>query len=126
MGAERECISDQGVVHQRILEWEPGRKLTFRMERTDLPSAKGIRQIEDSFDIQSTSGGVSVRRTTRVQVPADYSLLKTLELRIGLKQVHRYVFRNWQRLARESSRDSGGKAPAGRTAVDLRNPPELR
>lgn len=100
VGAERECVSDQGTVHQRILEWVPERALAFRMETNDLPSAKGIEAIEDRFEIEPIRRGVAVYRQTRVQVAADYPLLKRLELRLGLKQVHRYVFRNWQRLAR--------------------------
>ncbi len=118
VGAERECVSDQGTVHQRILEWEPGRRLSFRMETNDLPSAKGIQLIEDSFDLEPTSSGVAVYRKTRVQVTADYSLLRRLELRLGLKQVHRYVFRNWQRLARESERGHG------QGAIESPGPPE--
>ncbi len=100
VGAERECVSDQGTVHQRILEWVPERALAFRMETNDLPSAKGIEAIEDRFEIEPIRSGVAVYRQTRVQVAADYPWLKRLELRLGLKQVHRYVFRNWQRLAR--------------------------
>ncbi len=76
------------------------------METNDLPSTKGIEAIEDRFEIEPIREGVAVRRQTRVQVAAGYPWLKRLELRLGLKQVHRYVFRNWQRLARE--------APSGR------------
>ena len=103
VGAERECISDQGTIHQRILVWSPPAKMVFRMERLDVPSARGIDDIEESFDLEPSSRGVAVTRTTRVRVGRGFSLWKRFELRLGLKQVHRYVFRNWQRLARPGS-----------------------
>ncbi len=109
VGAERECISDQGTVHQRILEWIPDHRLSFRMETNDLPSAKGIEAIEDSFDLEPTRDGVVVDRRTQVRVAPDYPLRKRVELRLGLQQVHRYVFRNWQRLARESISTAEGR-----------------
>jgi hypothetical protein len=103
VGNERECISDQGVVHQRILTWIPETRLSFRMESNDLRSARLVDGIEETFDLQPISTGVAVTRTTRVQVGPGVSVFRRLGLRIGLKQVHRYVFRNWQRLARLSN-----------------------
>jgi hypothetical protein len=99
VGHERECVSDQGVVHQRILTWAPETKLSFRMESNDLRLSRLVDGIEDTFDLQTTSTGVRVTRTTRVQVRPTVSVFQRLGLRVGLKQVHRYVFRNWERLA---------------------------
>lgn len=111
VGAERECVSDQGTVHQRILVWAPPTRLSFRMETTDLGSARGIEEIEDTFDLMPAPAGVVVTRTTRAQVARSFSLLQRIELRVGLKQVHRHVFQNWLRIAREGSptppRDAG-------------------
>ncbi|HTS33843.1 MAG TPA: hypothetical protein VMI55_07925 [Thermoplasmata archaeon] len=113
VGHERECVSDQGVVHQRILTWAPETKLSFRMESNDLRWSRLVDGIEDTFDLQTTPTGVRVTRTTRVQVRPTASLFQRLGLRLGLKQVHRYVFRNWARLARLS--DPNGRPTAMRS-----------
>jgi hypothetical protein len=103
VGSERECVSDQGVVHQRILVWEPEKCLSFRMERTDMEFGRYVREILDTFDLVSTGSGVVVTRTTRVWTKGRLQVLRRLPLFLSLKQVHRYVFRNWKRLAREGS-----------------------
>jgi len=99
VGSERECVSDQGVVHQRILEWVPNQRLSFRMERTDMNFQKFVREIGDTFDIVPTGVGVVVTRTTRVSTIGRFQVFRRIGLFLGLKQVHRYVFQNWRRLA---------------------------
>jgi hypothetical protein len=115
VGGTRECVSDRGVVRQRILVWRPERELVFRMETTNLAAARSIREIEDTFVLDPTSTGVRVTRTTRVFVAERVSWFGMLGLRIGLKQVHRYVFRSWQRAARRAKLTAVGPArdPAG-------------
>jgi hypothetical protein len=99
VGSERECISDQGIVHQRILVWEPTQRLSFRMERTDLRFQHYVSEILDTFDLVPTPNGTLVTRTTQVQTKGRYQFLRRIALYLSLKQVHRYVFRNWRRLA---------------------------
>ncbi len=101
VGSERECISDQGVVHQRILVWLPGERLSFRMEQTDMNFQKFVREIVDTFDLVATEAGVMVTRTTEVATKGRFQFLKKLVLYFGLKKVHRYVFRSWLRLAQQ-------------------------
>jgi len=109
VGGERECVSDQGVVHQRITAWTPEKELSFRMERTDVVSARLVREVEETFNLISTRRGLLVTRTTRVVLNGPCPLVTKIQLFVGLKQVHRYVFRNWQRLAKEHdrARDAG-------------------
>jgi hypothetical protein len=105
IGSERECVSDQGIVHQRILEWVPEKRLSFRMEKTDLRFQRYVREIVDTFDLRVQEGGVTVTRSTKVVLQGPLQLLKKVALYISLKQVHRYVFRNWVRLASAQSLD---------------------
>ena len=102
VGRERECVSDQGVVHQRILVWVPEKRLGFRMERSEIGAAKSVTGIEDSFELRPTGSGVVVVRTTNATVIGRFRWLKRLALVLALKQVHRYVFRNWTRIAAAS------------------------
>jgi hypothetical protein len=100
VGSERECVSEQGVVHQRILVWEPERRLSFRMEDTDIYFLRFVKEIEETFDlVPDNDSGVKVTRTTQVTVKGRFQFLKCCLIYVGLKQVHRYVFRNWRRLA---------------------------
>ncbi len=106
VGSERECISDQGVVHQRILEWVPEKRLSFRMERTDMDFQRYVCDIVDTFDLVSTQGTVRVTRTTQLGTRGRFQRWRRIPLFFSMKQVHRYVFRNWQRLARETPASS--------------------
>jgi len=99
VGSNRECTSDQGIVHQRILEWEPEKRLTIRMERTDLRIHEYVREMVETFDLVGIPGGVRVTHITRVWTQGWFRTLKKIVLYLSLKEVHRYVFRNWRRLA---------------------------
>ena len=106
VGSERECVSDQGVVHQRILLWDPEKHLAFRMETSEIAAARSVTAIEDEFELGATGSGVTVTRTTRAGIVGRFRILKKLALLIALKQVHRYVFQNWDRLATETRSQS--------------------
>lgn len=99
VGSERECVSDQGVVHQRILVWAPEKCLSFRMESTDMRFAQRVQELLDTFDLDATQHGVRVTRTTRVRTRGRFQRLARVALYFSLKKVHRYVFLNWERLA---------------------------
>jgi hypothetical protein len=58
-----------------------------------------VRQISDTFDLVSAGAGVTVTRTTVVETKGRFQSLKRIALYFSLKQVHRYVFRNWVRSA---------------------------
>jgi hypothetical protein len=45
------AASYQGVVHQRILVWEPEIKLSFRMEQTHLYFRQFVCEIVETFDL---------------------------------------------------------------------------
>ncbi|HXW67333.1 MAG TPA: hypothetical protein VEL82_05615 [Thermoplasmata archaeon] len=103
VGRERECVSDRGVVRQRILEWVPERRLSFRMVSSDLALITEVSDLRDTFELATENGGAAVTRTTELVPKRELSSLRRAELFLGVKQVHRYVFRNWKRLARASS-----------------------
>jgi hypothetical protein len=100
VGSERECVSDRGVVHQRILVWTPDVCLSFRMESTDMAWGRHVRDLVDTFDLRPTSGGVEATRTTHVRTQGGFPILTRWALRFSLRKVHRYVFQNWERLVR--------------------------
>jgi hypothetical protein len=95
VGARRECISDQGRVGQRIVRWEPPSLLAFEMVETDLFFGRYLDAIEERFDLVARGRETAIVRTTKLTIKPQTGGLRRLLLRIGLKRVHRYVFRNW-------------------------------
>ncbi|MGN9779722.1 SRPBCC family protein [Micromonospora sp. H33] len=98
VGARRQCASEQGVVRQRITRWEPPAQLAFRMESTDLGFHRFVDQLGDEFELSPAGTGTRVTRTTTVTVRGRRYAALYPALWVGLKAVHRFVFRNWQRM----------------------------
>ncbi len=96
VGATRECVSDRGRITQTITEWNPGKRLTFHMIDTDLYFQPCVASIEDDFELQLLdSGQTTVTRTTTFEVRGLFKSLKAHLLAIGLRRIHRFVFKNW-------------------------------
>lgn len=100
VGSTRQCISDRGVVEQTILVWNEPSRLVFSMDRSDLYFRSCVPSIVDDFELIPTAeGGTAVTRTTNIQVIGWFRSVKQLALWVGLKKIHRFVFKNWLRLA---------------------------
>ena len=98
VGSGRECVSDRGVVRQRILIWDPEKRLSFRMEDTDIWFRSFVREIVDTFDLAELNGShVRITRTTEVTMKGRFRPVKACLLFVGLKHVHRFVFESWRR-----------------------------
>ncbi|TFV68139.1 UNVERIFIED_ORG: hypothetical protein E4P37_00160 [Bacillus sp. AZ43] len=95
-GAERECRSTAGTVHQRITVWEPPARLRFHMETTTLGFGRHLDALEDDFVLVPHPRGTRVTRTTTVVARGWLKPVVSAMVLVGLKSVHRFVFRNWQ------------------------------
>lgn len=82
-------------MNQVITVWEPGRRLEFRMVDTDLLQRRFIEDVTELFDLEAVGDGhARATRTTKVV----FKLRRYWScpfLKVGLKTVHRFVFRNW-------------------------------
>lgn len=99
VGSTRQCISDRGVIEQEILDWDEPRQLSFKMQQTDMYFKDYVREIVETFEL--TPGDylqTKLTRTTHVSIRGRLKLLKQVLFFIGLKKVHRFVFRNWRRI----------------------------
>jgi hypothetical protein len=106
VGQPRECVSDKGTIKQRIVEWQEQRRLCFQMTDTDISFLRHIHAIVDSFDLEATpTGRTRVTRTTEVVIAGRFQTAKAIAVCLGLKIVHRYVFRNWTLLAQKALPD---------------------
>ncbi len=107
VGEPRECVSDKGSIKQRILAWEEPRRLRFEMVDTDIPFRRHVRSIVDSFDLEtSPAAGTRVTRTTEIVFVGRFQVVKAVAVYLGLKVVHRYVFKNWDLLVRKAGATS--------------------
>jgi len=96
VGAERRCISDRGVVVQRITRWVPPRHLQFEMVSTDHGWGPYVDSIAEDFLIERNSRGSRIIRTTTLIATQPLQWIKELGFYMGLKRVHLYVFKNWR------------------------------
>ncbi|WP_165823220.1 SRPBCC family protein [Micromonospora globispora] len=111
VGAARQCVSEQGVVRQRITVWEPPTRLAFHMESTVLGFHRFVDYLGDLFELAPAGRGTQVTRTTTVTVRGFGRAALYPALWIGLKSVHRFVFRNWQKMALSPPRQCDAPSP---------------
>lgn len=100
VGATRECVSDKGIITQEILEWQPNKRLRFQLKETNLYFGPCVQSIVEDFEIRATAeGGATITRTTDFTMRPGLTFIAALPMSLGLKAIHRYVFKNWKRLA---------------------------
>jgi hypothetical protein len=80
------------------------------MRKTDLFFRSFVDEIVDTFDLEPRgSGQTLVTRSTSLSLSRRFQLIKKMLLYLGLKKVHRFVFRNWSRLAIQRVRNENSE-----------------
>ena len=103
-GASRECISDRGVIHQRITHWQENQMLRFQMEDTNLYFRPCVTAIIEEFCLEAVSQySTRLTRTTDIRASGGCRILKEWIMCAGMKRVHRFVFSNWSRAGIQKS-----------------------
>jgi hypothetical protein len=104
VGHTRECVSDKGVIKQTILEWEPNKKLSFELRETDIYFGPCVESIVETFEIKAINAQQAyITRHTEFRIKSLMKPFISIPMCIGLKSIHRYVFRNWERLSRKAA-----------------------
>ncbi|HUC81296.1 MAG TPA: hypothetical protein VMR70_10295 [Flavisolibacter sp.] len=99
-GTMRECVSDKGIITQEILEWQPNKRLQFRLKETNLYFGPCVRTIVEDFQIEALNNQQSIiTRTTDFELVPGIKYFASIPMCIGLKAIHHYVFKNWKRLS---------------------------
>ncbi len=101
VGSERQCISDRGVVNQKITNWQPPEELQFSMANTDHSWSRCVESIDERFQLEHTDKGTKIVRTTTLKASGRLRCIKEAAFYIGLKRVHFFVFKNWRVLAEQ-------------------------
>ena len=100
-GKIRECVSDKGIISQEILEWQPNEKLSFELRETDIYFGPCVDSIVESFEIKPLDRQTTaITRTTVFQLRSSVKYFLAVPMYVGLKAIHRYVFKNWRRLSK--------------------------
>ncbi len=95
VGQQRECRAEGGSVLQEITVWEPPVRLEFRMVRTNLVHRWFFDTIVEEFRLAPVDASTTrVTRTTLGRIKPRFYLMCPL-FKLGLRQVHRFVYRNW-------------------------------
>ena len=97
-GARRQCVSNRGVIHQRITHWQENEILRFQMEDTTLYFRPCVTGIVEEFVLEPVgTDSTRLTRSTDLSVSGRVKFAKALVMCAGMKCVHRYVFENWAR-----------------------------
>lgn len=100
VGKTRECVSDKGVMKQTILVWEPDKKLVFELSETDIYFGPCVKSIVESFELKPVGNEqTTITRETNFEVVSVAKYFIAVPMLIGLKSIHRYIFRNWRRIS---------------------------
>ena len=74
------------------------------MKKTDIYFRHFVQEIVETFDLTPVDDAMTkLMRTTNVTLRGRLQFVKHLLLLVGLKKVHRFVFRNWKRLCSDSA-----------------------
>lgn len=107
VGKTRECVSDKGIIKQHILIWEPNVMLKFELRETNIYFGPCVKSIVETFEIKPLSASESaIVRETEFVVISKLKYFISVPMYIGLKSIHRYVFKNWDRILRENKNES--------------------
>ena len=73
----RECVSDKGVITQKITVWEPNKRLVFHMVNTNIYFKSTIPEIEDDFTLKEMDNGQTrICRVTTYKVNGWFKPIK--------------------------------------------------
>lgn len=103
VGNTRQCTTDRGTIDQHILDYQPNRKLRYRMIDSTVWCKDWIGNLEDEFTLIPMGPDVTrVERRSQFTARGVLAPVKQIALWFALKQAHRYASKNWRRLSDET------------------------
>lgn len=97
-GQQRQCVSNPGTINQRIMLREDNKTLMFETIDMDMSFGRYVASIKKRFELAEIAGRkTKITRTTEFKVKGWLGIFNLLLIRVGLKNAHRCVFRNWGR-----------------------------
>jgi hypothetical protein len=96
VGASRRCVSDRGVINQRITEWMPGARLAFELESDGANLNRHVVSMRDVFELGAAQCGTRLVRHTTFHPAGPCPRLRGLALRVALRRVHRFTLNGFK------------------------------
>lgn len=100
VGATRRCVSDRGVVLQRITDWSVNERLAFELVSENAGLGTHVREMRDVFELTPLpQGATRLERTTELVPAGPCPRLRGFALALALRRVHRFTMHGFKSLA---------------------------
>jgi hypothetical protein len=96
VGARRTCIFEKGTIDERVLEWEPPRRMRLEIVRSTLPGRHWLGFREAIYELDSEAGRTRITRTTTYTSILEPRWYWGALEKFGLSSMHSYVLEDLQ------------------------------
>lgn len=94
VGARRVCHFSSGRIEQRVVGWDPPRRIELVIEEVDLPGRRWFGFSGASYELREQAGGTLVTRTTTVTSPLRPAWCWRWIEALGVEAEHEYLLRS--------------------------------
>jgi hypothetical protein len=91
VGAKRVCYFGTGTIAQRVIAWDPPRRMRLAVVEVDLPGRRWFGFTEAAYDLEAKPGGTLVTRSTTATSDLRPGWLWGPLVRLGVREEHRYL-----------------------------------
>ena len=100
VGAARRCVTDRGVVEQRVTDWVVNTRLAFEVVAENSGLGPHVIAMRDVFDLRPiVGGGVQLTRRTELVPRGPCPRLRGAALGLAVRRVHRYTMQGFKAAA---------------------------
>lgn len=99
VGAARRCVTDRGVVEQRVTDWVVNTRLAFEVVAENSGLGPHVIAMRDVFDLRPIVGGVQLTRRTELVPRGPCPRLRGVALKLAVRRVHRYTMQGFKAAA---------------------------
>ncbi|MGH1522314.1 MAG: hypothetical protein ACRBB2_08215 [Nitrosopumilus sp.] len=102
----RQCQTSQGIINQKIIEWHPYYRLSFVPISDTIGLDNHVKNMKDTFFLKSVDGKILLTRLTQIEVIGIGAKIKSIMLRLILKNIHVFVMKNFKTIAEKKRHES--------------------
>jgi hypothetical protein len=99
IGSRRRCVTDRGIVEQRIVEWTEGERLAFELVADTAGLNTHVRSMRDVFVLKQAlgpDGPTTLTRFTDFEPQGPCEQLRGFALSLAVRRVHRFTLRGFK------------------------------
>jgi len=99
VGAHRQCQTNQGVVDQRITEWQPPKRLTFVATSDTIGLYRHIKEMRDTFTLEQWESSTRLTRHTSFETTGAFASVKSIIFKMTVRRIHKFTMKGFKALA---------------------------